>query len=103
LRRSFGELADADAATLIEKVSGYDPWSCRAELRAWCRKHGAEAAQELASYARGACEIDRRVLAIVGLLEAGPAGEAELRSMLTDPELQAYARLWLRLPGRGTS
>ena len=99
----IGELADADAATLIEKVSGYDPWSCRAELRAWCRKHGAEAAQELASYARGACEIDRRVLAIVGLLEAGPAGEAELRSMLTDPELQASARLWLRLPGHGAS
>jgi hypothetical protein len=90
-------------ATLIERVSGYDVWSCRAELRAWCRKHGADAAHELASYARGACEIDRHVLATVGLLEAGPAGEAELRSMLTDPELQLDARLWLRLPGREAS
>jgi hypothetical protein len=99
----IGEYADADVATLIEKVSGYDPWSCRAELRAWCRKRGAEATEELATYARGACEVDRRVLAIVGLLEAGPAGEAEVRSMLTDPELQLYARLWLRLSGREAS
>jgi hypothetical protein len=99
----IGELADADVATLIEKVSGYDVWSCRAELRAWCRKHGADAAHELASYARGAYEIDRRVLATIGLLDAGPAGEAELRSMLTDPELQPYAKLWLRFSGREAS
>lgn len=73
------------------------------ELRAWCRKHGAGAARELASYARGACEADRRLLAILGLREAGPAGEAEVRSMLTDPELQPYARLWLTVPVRETS
>jgi hypothetical protein len=90
-----GELADADVATLIEGLSGYDAWGCRTELRAWCRKRGAGAARELASYARGASEFDQRLLAMLGLREAGPAAEAEVRSMLTDPELRPYARLWL--------
>ena len=44
-----------------------------------------------------------RLLAILGLREAGPAGETEVRSMLTDPELQPYARLWLTLPSREAS
>ena len=94
----IGELADADVATLIEGVSGYDAWGCRAELRAWCRKRGAGAVRELASYAREASEVDQRLLAMLGLREAGPAAEAEVRSMLSDPELRPYARLWLMRP-----
>ncbi len=91
----IGELAGADAATLIEGVSGYDEWACRAELRAWCRERGAGAARELAGYARAAAGFEQRLLAFAGLREAGPAAEEEVRAMLADPALRPYARLWL--------
>jgi hypothetical protein len=95
----IGELASADPATLIEGVSGYDERALRAELRAWCRERGAGAARELADYLRTAPDLEQRLLALVGLSEAGPAAEAEVRSMLADPELRPLARIWLA--GRG--
>jgi hypothetical protein len=95
----IGELAGADAARLIEGVSGYDQRALRAELRAWCRQRGPGAARELAGYLRTAPDLDQRQLAFVGLHEAGPAAEAEVRSMLADPELRPLARIWLT--GRG--
>jgi hypothetical protein len=52
-----------------------------------------------ADYLRTAPDIEQRLLAFVGLSEAGPAAETEVRSMLADPELRPYARLWL--VGRG--
>ena len=91
----IGELAGADAATLIEGVSGYDQWACRAELRAWCRERGPGAARELAGYVRAAPGLEQRLLAFAGLREAGPAAEEEVRAMLADPALRPYARLWL--------
>jgi hypothetical protein len=82
-------------------VSGYDGRALRAELRAWCRQRGPGAARELADYLKTAPDLERRLLALVGLGEAGPAAEAEVRSMLTDPELRPLARIWLAGPGRG--
>ena len=93
----IGELADADAdaATLIEGMSGYDQWAYRAELRAWCRERGPGAAQELAGYVRAAPGFEQRLLAFAGLREAGPAAEEEVRAMVADPALRPYAQLWL--------
>jgi Plasmid pRiA4b ORF-3-like protein len=91
----IGELAGADAATLIEGVSGYDEWAYRAELRAWCREHGPGAARELAGYVRAAPAFEQLLLAFAGLREAGPAAEEEVRAMLADPALRPYAQLWL--------
>jgi hypothetical protein len=91
----IGELAEADAATLIEGLSGYGEWAYQAELRTWCREHGPEAAQELADYARAAPGFEQRLRAFIGLREAGPAAEAEVRSMLADSDLRPYAQLWL--------
>jgi hypothetical protein len=91
----IGELAGADAATLIEGVSGYDEWAYRAELRAWCRERGAGAARELAEYVATAAGFEQRLLALAGLREAGATAEGEVRTMLTDPALRPYARLWL--------
>jgi Plasmid pRiA4b ORF-3-like protein len=91
----IGELAGADAATLIEEMSGYDEWAYRAELRAWCRERGPGAAQELAGYVRAAPGFEQRLLAFAGLREAGPAGEEEVRAMVADPALRPSARLWL--------
>jgi hypothetical protein len=91
----IGELASADTATLFEGVSGFGERALRAELRAWCRERGAGAARELADYLRTAPDLEQRLLAFVGLSEAGPAAEAEVRSMLADPELRALARIWL--------
>jgi hypothetical protein len=91
----IGELAGADTATLFEGVSGFGERALRAELRAWCRERGAGAARELADYLRTAPDLERRLLAFVGLSEAGPAAEAEVRAMLADPELRALARIWL--------
>jgi hypothetical protein len=95
----IGELAGTDAATLIEGVSSYHERALRAELRAWCRQRGAGAARELADHLRTAPDLEQRLLALVGLGEAGPAAEAEVRSMLADPELRPLARIWL--VGRG--
>jgi hypothetical protein len=91
----IGELAQADVATLIEGLSGYGESAYRAELRAWCREHGPAAARELAGYARAAPGFDQRLFAFIGLREAGPTAEAEVRSMLADSELRPFAQLWL--------
>jgi hypothetical protein len=91
----IGELAGADAATLIEEMSGYDEWAYRAELRAWCRERGPGAARELAGYVRAAPGFEQRLLAFAGLREAGPAAEEEVRAMVADPALRPYAQLWL--------
>ena len=66
----IGELAGADAARLIEGVSGYGQRALRAELRAWCRQRGPGAARELAGYLRSASDLEQRLLALVGLSEA---------------------------------
>jgi hypothetical protein len=86
----IGELAQADVATLIEGLSGYGESAYRAELRAWCREHGPAAARELAGYARAAPGFDQRLFAFIGLREAGPTAEAEVRSMLADSELRRW-------------
>ena len=91
----IGELAEADVATLIEGLSGYGERAYRAELRAWCLEHGPGAVRELAGYARAAPGFHQRLRAFAGLREAGPAAEAEVRSMLADSELRPYAQLWL--------
>jgi hypothetical protein len=62
----IGELAGADAATLIEEMSGYDEWAYRAELRAWCRERGPGATRELAGYVRAAPGFEQRLLAFAG-------------------------------------
>jgi Plasmid pRiA4b ORF-3-like protein len=91
----IGELAGADAATLIEGVAGYDEQASQAELRAWCRRRGAAAAGELAGYLLAAPGFEQRMLAFAALGEAGPAAESEVRALLADPRLRPHAQLWL--------
>jgi Plasmid pRiA4b ORF-3-like protein len=91
----IGELTDADVDTLITGVIGYDEEACRAELRAWCERHGAVAARMLGVYARGTPQFERQMLALVGLEEAGPAAEVEVREMLDDEALRPQAQMWL--------
>jgi hypothetical protein len=91
----IGELADANVDTLIMGVVGYDEEDCRAELRAWCERHGAVAARMLAVYARRTPQFERQMLALVGLEEAGPEAEVEVREMLDDEALRPQAQMWL--------
>jgi hypothetical protein len=91
----IGELADRDAAALIEGVADYDEQACRAELRAWCRERGDAAAGELADYVRTAQGFEQRMMAFAVLDEAGPAAEAEVRAMLADADLGPLAQIWL--------
>jgi Plasmid pRiA4b ORF-3-like protein len=90
-----GELSGAEAAALIEGVTGYDERACRAELRAWCHRRGDAAAADLARYLRAAPGFEQRMLAFAALEEAGPAAEAEVRAMVSDGDLGPLARMWL--------
>jgi len=90
-----GELAGMDAAALIGGVAGYDEQAYRAELRAWCQERADAAAADLAGYVRTAPGFEQRMLAFAALEQAGPAAEAEVRAMLTDPALQPLAQMWL--------
>ncbi len=91
----IGDLTDADVEPLIEGVVSYDEEACRAELRAWSQRRGDDAARELAAYARTTPGFERQMLALVGLEEAGPAAEAEVRAMLDDEALRPQAQMWL--------
>jgi hypothetical protein len=91
----IGDLTDADVDTLITGVIGYDEEDCRAELRAWCERHGAVAARMLAVYARRTTQFERQMLALAGLEEAGPEAEVEVREMLDDEALRPQAQMWL--------
>src|SRR6266511_1093189 len=91
----IGDLAGADVEALIDGVASYDEDACRAELRAWGQRRGGAAARELAAYARATPRFERQMLALVGLEEAGPAAEAEVRTMLEDEALRPQAQMWL--------
>src|SRR6266545_4987537 len=91
----IGDLAGADVEALIDGVASYDEDACRAELRAWGQDRGGAAARELAAYARATPRFERQMLALVGLEEAGPAAEAEVRTMLEDEALRPQAQMWL--------
>jgi len=91
-----GELADADAATLLERCAGYDEASCQAEIAAWCAARGpAAAAEQLAAFARTTDDVESWVLALTALDAAGPAGVEAVQGLRAEPGLGPLATMWL--------
>jgi hypothetical protein len=91
-----GDLAHADAPTLLARCADLDPETCQEELRAWCDARGAEvAAAELAAFLRRADEPQARMLGFTALGAAGDAGVDAVRALRGDPQLHPYATLWL--------
>lgn len=93
-----GDLADAEAAALLDVLLDHPEHAARAEAEQWLRRRPAqEAARELLAAARGddpraparrlACQ---QALTLLGQ-EAGPA----LREVLDDRHLGGLARVWL--------
>jgi hypothetical protein len=91
-----GDLADADAPTLLARCADLDPETCQEELRAWCDARGADvAAAELVAFLRRTDEPQARMLGFTALGAAGDAGVDAVRALQGDPELRPYATLWL--------
>ncbi|HYT26090.1 MAG TPA: hypothetical protein VEP73_06380 [Actinomycetota bacterium] len=90
-----GDLASADAATLLERCATYDEESCKAEMAAWCEARGpAVAAEQLAAFARTA-DHEGRMLALTALDAAGPAGVEAVQALREEPGLRPLATMWL--------
>jgi hypothetical protein len=93
---AVGDLAEADAATLVARCADLDPETCQEELRTWCEARGPEvAAAELMAFLRRTDEPQARMLGFTALGAAGDAGVDAVRALRGDPELEAYATLWL--------
>ena len=91
-----GDLADADAATLLERCAGYDEASCQAEIAAWCAARGpAAAAEQLAAFARTTDDVEGRMLALTALDAAGPEGVEAVQGLREVPGLGPLATMWL--------
>ncbi|HEV8652705.1 MAG TPA: hypothetical protein VG276_25790 [Actinomycetes bacterium] len=91
-----GDLADADAATLLERCAGYDEASCQAEIAAWCAARGpAVAAEQLAAYARTTNDVEGQMLALTALDAAGPEGVEAVQGLREVPGLGPLATMWL--------
>lgn len=87
-----GEHVEATAAELLRACAELPLDAADAEIRAWVAGRAATAASELAATARSG-ELPMLALHALGL--AGPAAEAEVRSMLELDGLRTYAQLWL--------
>lgn len=100
-----GELADKDARTLLDGISGYPQEAVRAELEQWLAgREPLPAANGLLDAARGEDPAGplRRLRAQETLALLGAEVEPALREVLDDPELGGLARVWLSehgLPG----
>lgn len=93
-----GELADADAGTLLAALPGYPDTAARAEAEQWLSgKPAAEAAGALLAAARGddAEAPLRRLTCQQTLTLVGAEAEPALRDVLADRHLGGLARVWL--------
>jgi hypothetical protein len=95
---AVGDLAGADAGTLLAAVAGYPDGAARAETARWLAGRAPrEAAGQLLSAARGD-DPDapaRRLVCQQALSLAGAEAEPALREVLPDRELGGLARVWL--------
>ncbi|GHF72595.1 hypothetical protein GCM10010218_62390 [Streptomyces mashuensis] len=93
-----GDLAGADAATLLAALPGHPGDTARTEAELWlARRAPADAARELLAAARGDDEDapHRRLLCQQTLSLLGADAEPALREVLDDPELGGLSRVWL--------
>ncbi|MDH6134479.1 hypothetical protein P3T37_003882 [Kitasatospora sp. MAA4] len=98
-----GELAQGDAAALLQGVAEAANVLPEQEIRVWLEgREPLAAARELLDAARGADRIAplRRMLCQLALSELGEPAEPAVREVLEDPELGGGARAWLVSQGR---
>ncbi|MBC3991960.1 hypothetical protein H8N00_24370 [Streptomyces sp. AC563] len=93
-----GELAPADAQTLLAALPGFPDAAARAEAEQWLAgRNATDAAAELLAAARGDDPEAplRRLTCQQTLTLVGPEAEPALRAVLEDPHLGGLARVWL--------
>ena len=92
----IGDLAAADAATLLERCAEYSETDCQAEFEGWCQARGGEAAAaELVALLSVTDDLGTRMLGFQALGAAGTAGVDAARSLMDNPDLRPYATMWL--------
>ncbi|WP_299536476.1 hypothetical protein [uncultured Streptomyces sp.] len=102
-----GDLADKDAAALLDGIASYPEGAARTEIALWVEKRGSggavSAASDLLAAGKGADEEAplRRLHCQQALALVGPEAEPALRAVLDDPELGGLARVWLAEHGAG--
>ncbi|MFD6531323.1 hypothetical protein [Streptomyces sp. NPDC060184] len=98
---AIGDLADKDAAALLDGVAYYPEAAAQAEIGLWIAGRGdtdaVATAADLLAAARGDDEGAplRRLHCQQALALTGPAAEPALRAVLADAELGGLARVWL--------
>lgn len=101
---AVGDLADKDAAALLDGIAYYPEASARSEIGLWIAGRGGSGAAatvataaDLLAAARGDDEGAplRRLHCQQALALTGPESEPALRAVLGDPELGGLARVWL--------
>lgn len=91
-----GELAGADAVTLLETVREYPEEAGQAEVERWVQARPApEVVAELAEVIRASPDPELRTLAAGAMVALPVDAEPAVRQMLADPLLRPYALLWL--------
>ncbi|MDH6113353.1 hypothetical protein P3T36_001766 [Kitasatospora sp. MAP12-15] len=97
-----GELAQGDAAALLQGIAEAANVLPEQEIRVWlAEREPLAAARELLDAARGRDRIGplRRMLCQLALTELGSPAEPAVREVLDDPELGGGARAWLVAQG----
>ncbi|MFF7329406.1 hypothetical protein ACIQU5_13920 [Streptomyces sp. NPDC090306] len=93
-----GDLADGDAAALLDATSFFGPEAALTETELWLsRREPRPAAEELLAAARGddpGAPL-RRLTCQQALSLVGDEAQPALRAVLDDPELGGLARVWL--------
>ncbi|MFI1471623.1 hypothetical protein [Streptomyces wuyuanensis] len=95
---AVGDLADEDAAALLDGVAHYPDGAAQAETAQWLGGRAPlEAARELLAAARGSDPGAplRRLRCQQALALTGPEAEPAVRDVLDDRELGGLARVWL--------
>jgi hypothetical protein len=93
---TVGDLAGADAATLVAGCADYDEADCQTEMEAWCAARGGKAAAaELTALLRAGDDLQTRMLGFQALGAAGRAGVEAVQALRDDPQLRPYATMWL--------
>lgn len=91
-----GELAGADAVTMLETVREYPEEAGQTEVERWVEARPApEVVAELAETIRANPDPEFRSLAAGALLALPADAEPAVRDLLADPLLRPYAMLWL--------
>ncbi|MFT2014656.1 hypothetical protein ACMA1D_02230 [Streptomyces sp. 796.1] len=93
-----GELADADAPTLLAALPGFPDGAARAEVERWLAGRApADAAGELLAAARGDDPEAplRRLTCQQALILVGAEAQPAVRAVLDDGQLGGLARVWL--------